>query len=227
MPRIRHEVRVPSRPMRTLIGRATIKRKSAKPTARQLHESKNKVPPSSRINMSSDKRSRCSLNIRDPWLTVGDASGSGFCESARLISWPERGSRGWVLLLASLSSVWRSATAAKNTARNPHACTSTLKPYTVPIKPSPRKSSMSSCLLCNSPRSFHTTRASVTPAITPMVIPPSVPHNTSTNAHCRPKFPISCRPSKPIPSITNGKALPSFMPASQVNVKRSWSRSPG
>ena len=31
----------------------------------------------------------------------------------------------------------------------------------------------------------------------------------------------------PIPSITNGKALPSFMPASQVSVKRNWSWSPG
>src|SRR3989338_7595067 len=74
MPRIGHDVRVPSRLASALTGRATKNKNTASATARQLQESENIMPPTSRISSISESLSRCSLKISDPPLTVGGVS---------------------------------------------------------------------------------------------------------------------------------------------------------
>ena len=60
-----------------------------------------------------------------------------------------------------------------------------------------------------------------------MPSPPITAHSTST-AHQRHKLsPNSCRPNRPRPSMTNGKAVPSFSPPSPVKPSRKRSRSVG
>ena len=65
------------------------------------------------------------------------------------------------------------------------------------------------------------------PSTAPMTTPAPRPRARRPRASARPKSPRSCRPSRPRPSSTNGKAVPSLSPASPVSAKRSRSRSPG
>ena len=63
------------------------------------------------------------------------------------------------------------------------------------------------------------------PRIAPIPRPPDTAQRTSTANQRQPHCPISSTPNKPRPSITNGNAVPSLRPASQVRLNRSRSRS--
>ena len=63
------------------------------------------------------------------------------------------------------------------------------------------------------------------PSTAPMPTPARRPRRTSTASQRQPNAPISCRPSRPRPSMTNGNAVPSLSPASPVRPKRRRSRS--
>ena len=58
------------------------------------------------------------------------------------------------------------------------------------------------------------------PSRKPIASAPPIAHTTSTPIHRSPNGPMSCRPSRPSPSITKGNAVPSLKPASPVREKR-------
>ena len=63
------------------------------------------------------------------------------------------------------------------------------------------------------------------PISAPSASPPAIAHTTSTAHQRQPQSPNSCRPSRPKPSITIGKAVPSLRPPSPVRPNRRLSRS--